>query len=287
MKIGLIGSPYSRNLCLLKARIEDSGHKASFIDLRKFPQYTIGTCSHSSIEFDHDDLMDFDAFYLDYLEQRERFFRGRFDKKVWAALRERYTSFSQHEVENLAFQISLLMTIGAARPVINPITPLMANRLRPVVLSKLRAEGLSVASFLSKPDLQNGTLRRIRIEEEECYDVPCFPRDLSRSTGIQIQASSPAFVLICTRGGSSNTMIVRNQDETHTKPTTTTLKRLCRSALELLSLEVAQFEVAPDHAGYTIIDVNPFTPIAKFEDQTGEQVSALIANRLIELGGKN
>jgi len=292
MKLGLVGGRRSPDLGCLKREIEDRGHKATIISPRRFPRYDLGLIASGGAEgastrADHVDLAEFACFYIHEFDLRDRFFRGEFDRATWVSLRERYLEFSHSEPENLAFQMSLILSLGEARPAINPPRALLASRLRPWIFFRLARAGLPVAPYRLAPAASDGSVsKRLRIGEDYYYDVPCFPMELegviSLATGrpaevwriLAVAQSEPAAKMIIENGAVRSASQPRDAGD------------LALGVLAALGLEVAEIQLAPYTGGLKVVDVIPSPRASEFEDVTGERHAGAIAERLLRLGGE-
>jgi hypothetical protein len=302
MRVGLIGSQSSPDLGALKREIEDRGHNAVFINLRKFPQYAMSMLGRSSgappmgsgLSFDHIDLLDFACFYLHDFEGRDRFFRGSFGEDIWAALRERYLDYAGCEVDNLAFQMSLVRCLADERPMINTPRSLWASRLRPYIYFKLTRAGIPVPPYAitTRGFEEDASLprdaslaKRIRIAEDYSYDVPCFPRDLENTLAFEIAKPNRHWRLLAIRECEPSKMIGVEDASTRSAAVPNEATEVAKRVLHALDLELAELHISADANSFAVFDVLPCPRVSEFEEVTGEKLSGSVADRLLWLGG--
>lgn len=288
-EFGLIGSPYSDSICLIKRAAQDRGYSAKFLSPLAFPRYSISTTSPNELLLDHTDLMDLDCFYIDLLEHRCGFFRGYFDKQTWISLQNRYEGFAKEEVENSAYQVSFLLTLGEIKPCINAPRTLLVTRLRPPTLVRLKSAGIPVADFtIVQSDINQSEWQsqadslRIRIEEERCYDVPCFPRELVTCPRIEIAKTGKTWQAVCVVGCACNYAIEKEDMVQSRVVQSEDMRRICQSVLNALGLDVASIELGRFDNQLKVLDVNPFPDLSLFEAVTQEPISQVIVDRMIE-----
>jgi hypothetical protein len=288
MRLGLFGIHRSPDLCLLKKRIEDLGHDATFLNLRAVPEYTLSSLTPSSTRLDHLELLDFDCFYLSEFEIRNRFFRGSFGREIWTSLRDRYLEFARSECDSLAYQAGFLLSLGRMKPFLNTPEAFLRNRLRSSVLFRLSQSGLPATPFSVGPAGEPGgasTALRIRTEEDHAYDVPSFPRELKGCVGMMVKVSQEEWRIIALRGYQpSRLLTVQNGTSTATQ-TPGEISNLAEQVLSALDLELAEIRLARNAPGFDVFDVRPVPEISGFEEVTGEEISNVIAERLLFLGG--
>ena len=287
MMVGLVGSPRSSDLCLLKKRIEDRGHRAVFLNIREFPQYALSGFGGSSLRFDHLDLLDFDSFYLSEVEARSRFFRGMFDKDIWIALRERYIDFAESELHNLPFQVGLLVALSCKRPFINSPVSFLKVGLRASTLYRLAAAGLPTTGFVVErgKKANDPAYMRLRLAEESTYDVPCFPRTLEGCVGLKVEIGGEQVRVIGLKGARPLHSLVITGGNVRTEGTDKATSDLTEEILKTLQLETAEIRLARGTGGLTITEVLPAPHLAEFEEITGDVVSEKVAERLLSIGG--
>ena len=290
MKFGLIGIERSLDLCLLKRELEDRGHRAVFINIRKFPRYVTASITPMEINFKHLSLLDFDCFYLGELEIREGFFRGRFGKDIWMSLRDRYNQFLESEGDSLSFQLNLIMCLGEARPCVNRPFSLIRTRFRPSVCFLLNRSAIPTVPMVlgaaeDPEDIYASA--RIRVEEEVLYDVPCFPRDGLSCLSVRRKRPQEHWRTIAVKGAVPAKMVVRAEGQERAAPQPAEVTRTGQAVLNSLGLELAEIAMAPDGEGLAILDTRPFPRISGFEEITGENLAGVIADRLIAVGGQS
>ena len=287
MVVGLVGIPRALGLCLLKQRIEDRGHHASFVNIREFPQYALSGFDGSAFRFDHMDLLEFDCFYLDDLEGRNRFFRGIFGKDIWMELRERYIDFVESEGANVAYQISLLMALSSKRPFINSPRTFLQTRLRTSTLFSLAKAGLPTANIVVEEDRASdeSAYLRIRFGEENTYDVPCFPRNFEGCVGLRACDSGDRLRIVVLRGERPSKVILDDGQSIRAGEAGREIGQLAADVLEVLGLETAEVSLVLSGNRFKIMEVLPTPDLAEFEDITGEPISDRIAERLLSMGG--
>jgi len=287
MMIGLVGSPRSTDLCLLKKRIEDRGHRAVFLNIREFPQYALSGFNSPSLRFDHLDLLDFDSFYLSEVEARNRFFRGMFDKDIWITLRERYIDFARAELHNLPFQVGLLVALSCRRPFINSPVSFLKTGLRTWTLFRLAAAGLPTTGFVVEEGQKgnDSAYMRLRLAEDGTYDVPCFPRTLEGCVGLKVENAEEQVRVIGLRGDGPSRSLVKTGGNVRIESSDKTTADLTEEVLKTLELETAEVRLARGSGGIAITEVLPAPPLAEFEEVTGEAVSEKVAERLLSIGG--
>lgn len=286
-EFGLIGNPYSDSICLIKRAAEDRGYSAKLLSPLAFPRYSISTASPKQLLLDHTDLMALDCFYIDLLEHRSGFFRGYFDKETWISLQTRYENFAKEEVENRAYQLSFLLTLGDLKPCINPPQKLLITRLRPATLVRLKSAGIPVADFAivesdSNQSQSQANSLRIRIEEERCYDVPCFPRQLLTCPRIELVKTRKTWHAVCVLGYPCNYAIEKEDRVQRRIVQSNDMRGICQSVLKALGLDVASIELGRFGNQLMVLDVNPFPDLSLFEDVTQEPISQAIVDRMLE-----
>ncbi|MGQ9604455.1 MAG: hypothetical protein ACUVUU_09680 [bacterium] len=288
-RFGLIGSPYSTSLCLIKRAAEDRGFQARFLSPLAFPRYALSKIGSTFICLDHINLLDFDCFYIDLLEHRDGFFRGDLEKKIWASLQQRYYDFEQEEVQNKAYQISFLLLLGDLRACMNSPDRLLFTRLRPTTFLFLKRSGIPVADFriVSNQSPQIDSMRktsllRIRIEEERSYDVPCFPRELINCFSIEISMPQKTWEVVAIYGSAGRSVVEKEDGKRISKSQPHDVNEICQAALNTLGLDVASIELGRYGGELKIVDVNPFPDIGPFEEITQEPISDAIVDRMIE-----
>ncbi len=289
---GLIGSPYSTSLCLIKRAAEDRGIRAVFSSPLAFPRYALSTIAQEGIHLDHIKLLDFDCFYIDILEHRNGFFRGYFGKDIWLSLQQRYQDFAKEEVENKCYQLSLLLLLGDLKPCVNHPKRLLFARLRPTTLFNLKRNGIPVVDFRitanesSQAKPKPGTsLARIRIEEERCYDVPCFPRTLRRCVSVETIMPEQTGEVISVIGYEGKSIVERKDSARIRKPMPDDIKQICQAVLNTLGLDVASIQFAKEKGELKVLNVSPFPDVASFEEATDEPISEAIVDTMIERSG--
>jgi len=300
MRVGLVGGRGSPDLACLKREIEDRGHKTAVVSPRKFPQYAFAAATWGSepagtaqgprrgLRCDHVDLLDCRCFYLHEFDLRDRFFRGEFGKDVWIALRDRYLEFTESEVENVAFQMSLSLSLGEVKPTVNSPRALLGSRLRPWIYFRLARMGLPVVPYQLGPTADAAALsKRLRIGEDFSYDVPCFPRDLANVISLNIEKPGETWrVLAVSRAEPSSLMIAEN-GAPRSLEQPGEAGELAEKALAALGLDVAEVHLARYRDGLRLLDVLPSPGISEFEEVTGERGSGKIAERVLQMGGSN
>ena len=324
MRVGLAGSRASTDLKILKREIEDRGHTATIFNPRKFPQYALSSLSSMGspgasgapgtlgATHDHLDLLGLDALYIGDLEGRDRFFRGYFDRDIWAALRKRYLDFACSEVDSLAFQMSLMLALAGGVPTVNGPAAIVATRLRPHTIWKIARAGIPVWPFeigARGESIENAggpCVRRIRAAEEACYDVPCFPRELKHTLSLVGEAPTAIVRTIAVggwnrmveqgppvgRGGgrrgdfrAAGAVLVEERGHRTAAPPPPGVNETARRLLELFGLAVAEVDFAPMDGGFRVIGISAFPRLAEFEETTGERVGAMVAEVLMTAGG--
>jgi hypothetical protein len=287
MMVGLVGSPRSPDLCLVKKRIEDRGHRAVFLNIREFPQYALSGFGQSSLRFDHLDLLEFDSFYLNEIEARNRFFRGIFDNDIWMTLRERYIDFAEAERHSLTYQIGLLTALSCRKPFINSPVNFLKASLRASTLFRLAAAGLPAAEIVvaAGGTQRDSTYMRLRLAEDEAYDVPCFPRNLEGCVGLVVNNAEEQARVIGVRGERPSRMVVATGGKVRAESTDETTAGLTEEVLGALHLETAEVCLARGAGGIRITEVLPAPHLAEFEEMTGESISEKVAERLLSIGG--
>lgn len=287
MTVGLVGSPRSPDLCLLKKRIEDRGHRAVFLYIREFPQYVLSGFGQSSLRFDHLDLLEFDSFYLNEIEARNRFFRGIFDKDIWMTLRERYIDFAEAERHSLTYQIGFLTALSCRRPFINSPMNFLKTRLRTSTLFRLAAAGLPAAGIVVEAGgtQSESTYMRLRLAEDDAYDVPCFPRTLDDCVGLKVSHAEEQVRVIGLRGERPSNSVVATDGNVRAEDTGEATAGLTEEVLDTLQLETAEVCLARGADGIMITEVLPAPHLAEFEEITGEVISEKVAERLLSIGG--
>jgi hypothetical protein len=290
MRIGLLGTEHSADLCVLKREIEDRGHDARFVNLRSMPQYVLSSMVGDSIAFDHCDLGDFDAFWLGELESRNRFFRGYFGKDIWVSLQERYTEFTRSETENLTFQLSLLLVLGHLRRVVNKPSAFIACRLRPSVLFTLSRAGIptvraSIGLHGEPQDREAAT--RIRLEEDYFCDVPCFPRTLEGCIGLKTEPAAEAWRILAVRECRPHRMILWREGSERGADQPGEAAELSAAVLDTLDLEIAEIRIKADGRTMRIADVSPAPRFSDFDRILGPDLTGSVARRLTATGGEN
>jgi len=291
-RFGLIGNHYSTSLCLIKRAAEDRGIRAIFCSPLAFPRYALSTIAQEGIELDHIKLLDFDCFYIDILDHRNGFFRGYFGKDIWISLQQRYQDFAKEEMENKSYQLLLLLLLSDLRPCVNHPKRLLLTRLRPTTLFNLRRNGIPVADFRitsngsSQVEERAGAgLARIRIEEERCYDVPCFPRTLRGCLSVETTTPEQTWEVVSVIGYEGKSIIERGDSARIRRPKPDDIREICQDVLSTLGLDVASIKFAREKGDLKVFDVNPFPDIATFEEATGEPISEAIVDRMIERSG--
>ncbi len=181
MVIGLFGDEYDRCVGLLKQRIEDLGHKAIIINLKLLPRVTRATLDYERIICDGYNLFEMGSFYLREMGLRDPFFHVRYTKELWVALRQRYLSFTDDEIDNLFFAHNLLEILARKKAIVNPPQVYSHRHLMPFHFSFFAHHGISIPSFiLGKPEnlRPNGFEEQIplNLDEERIWDVLSFPK---------------------------------------------------------------------------------------------------------------
>lgn len=287
MRVGLIGTPRTPELCLMKRRIEDRGHGAVFVNLREFPQYVLSSVDPSRFRLDHTGLLELDCFYLHDLEGRNRFFRGTFGKETWVALQERYTDFADSERENRIYQTSFLTALSRLRPFINQPREFLRASLRPLTLWRLASVGIAIADFGvdENPAGEDCSRLRVRVGEEGVYDVPCFPRDADSCLGLDVCADRETLAIVALSGQSPVAAVARNGETRKSSGCGDDVAEIAGRVLDTLDLETAEIRLARGAEGVKIVEVLPAPALRDFEDVTGDPVSDRIAERLLAMGG--
>ena len=287
MTFGLIGNHYWKHICTLKRQLGDRGHRAIFVLPTYFPQYYLSTVGTNCVRLDHIDLSHLDGCYVGLIETRQRFFRGKFSKAIWLSLRERYLEFARCEIENLSFQMSLLLMLANICPCINDPRSLLQARLRLATLRKLQAGGIPVADFgiTNQPAPGSHLSKCIRIEEEACYDVPCFPRQLQHCLRLVHRDGGEMWKVMGVARKASQRMVVSSGSSERVEPTPSEARDLVGRILEILNLEVAQVDFIRTNSQSRVVDIHPMPDWSAFEEITGEPVSDLIAQLMIQSGG--
>jgi hypothetical protein len=247
----------------------------------------LSSFQRASARFNHLDLLELDAFYIGEFETRNRFFRGIFDKDIWMTLRERYIDFAGAERDNVEYQISLLTALSRRKPFVNEPESYVKARLRPAVLFRLGAAGLPAADPVV--EIAGGqdqtSYMRVRIEEDETYDVPCFPRNLEGCAGLRIDDGGDRIRVIGLKGEGLSTSVVEAGGGVRVEEAGEDLVSLTAAILDTLSLETAEVHFIRHAGDIRITEVLPAPHVAEFEDLTGEAISGRIAGRLLSRGG--
>ncbi len=287
MTFGLIGSHYWKHICTLKRELVDRGHKAFIILPTYFPQYYLATVSKATITLDHIELLDLDGFYVGLLETRERFFRGRFGKSIWLALRHRYLEFAKCEIENLSLQLSLLLMLGDMLPCVNSPYSLLLTRLRVASLRKLEANGIPVADLLitNDPAEDARVSKCVRVEEDNVLDVPCFPRCLESCLRLIQSGAAEIWKVMGIRHQKIRKMIVADGNLERQEPIPSQVSELVERILKTLDLQLAQVDFIKVDSEVRVGDVHPMPDWTSFEEATGEPISAQVAELLVQSGG--
>jgi len=303
MRVGLAGSRASADLKVLKREIEDLGHNAVIFNPRKFPQYATGSLGAGGDEicartrghispsrcavatYDHLSLLDLDSLYIGDLEGRDAFFRGYFDRDIWAALRERYLEFASSEVDISAFQMSFLLAAAERLPTVNRPEAIMTTRLRPYALWKIARQGIAVWPF----EIRRASGRRVREAEDRCYDVPCFQRGLKHTLSLVGEAPARVWRAVVAAGAHPATrkMIVDQGGHLTGAPAPTEVGDIASRLLGIFGLAVAEIELVPAEGKISVLGISAFPHLAEFEEVTGERVGALVAQVLTGSGGRD
>jgi hypothetical protein len=145
--VGLLGDEYDECTQLLKLRIEDLGHKAKVINLRRLPTVTTATINYETIICDGYNLFEMSSFYLREMELRDPFFHVTYTIDLWATLLERYLRFATNEIDNVYFVRSILEILALTKRIVNPPRVYSFRRLMPFGFSFLAHRGFLIPPF--------------------------------------------------------------------------------------------------------------------------------------------
>lgn len=155
-KIGIFGREDDPEVELLKARVEDLGAEATIIDLIGFPKVTTGLlagfATGKAVVYDHQDLAQFDAFYLRQMSYFSPLPQTELSAEEWAEQYGRYNDYIAAEREKASFTESVIEILSEMRPMVNPYRAAFYHKLKPYQYCVLASRGLPVPDFRAGND---------------------------------------------------------------------------------------------------------------------------------------
>lgn len=294
--IGLFGDEYDECIGLLKMRIEDAGHKARVINLRRFPGVTRATIDADRITHDGINLFEMDAFFLREMAVRDPFFHVQYTKELWATLRERYLDFSAHEADDISFLRAVVEIVAVSKPMVNAPRVYGYRRHMPFELDLLSRRGFSIPSFRVSLPIAGGDCGAdesaiLDLDEEMTCDVLTFPKGIEAWTQIaRTRVEGANYTLIVVGEASLDRAIALPAGETQCR--TVERKDLPRDVEETavraagaLGAEFAEVELrySGTDGKVWLIKVDPAPYFAYWEKAFGLGISEPLAKYLIRV----
>lgn len=300
--VGLLGDEYDESTQLLKLRVEDLGHKAKVINLKRLPKVTRATVSLDTIIYDGYNLLEMGSFYLREMQLRDPFFHVTYTLELWATLLEKYLHFAADETDNAYFVRSILEILALKKPIVNPPQGYSFRRLIPFELNFLARRGFFIPPFttgFAREAKAGGFEEHLHVSLDEAieWDVLSFPKGEEEWLQIwrkRIEGATYKLIVLGGRSldyalavhgsslkGNNGRIKIRQKDlPLEVEDTAVKASKAVKAELAEVDLKYSEKE-----GKVWLLGVDPSPDISELERVHGLSISEPLAQYLIDVAG--